>query len=159
MVLSATSQEVAKRTEIEVDGDSVAKATLIIGLLVKAIRSLTFRWKVGLGFRDFSIVRQIGSDDIGRVFLCYLRRGGSNFYNLKVVDGEVLAVKKKIQRAEMEKKILKMLDHPFLPTLYTEFEASNFSCIVMEYCLGCDLHSLRHKQPYKCFSYVPIHTC
>ncbi|KAI7985265.1 Protein kinase PINOID [Camellia lanceoleosa] len=62
----------------------------------QAIRSLTFRRKVGLGFRDFSLVRQIGSDDIGRVFLCYLRRGGGGFYILKVVDKEVLAVKKKI---------------------------------------------------------------
>ncbi|CAL5408364.1 unnamed protein product [Camellia sinensis] len=118
-----------------------------------------FRRKVGLGFRDFGLVRQIGSGDIGRVFLCYLRRGGGSFYTLKVVDGELLAMKKKIQRAEMEKKILKMLDHPFLPTLYTEFEASHFSCVVMEYCFGVDLYSLRHKQPYKCFSYVPIRTC
>lgn len=71
---------------------------------------------------------------------------------MKVVDKEALAVKKKVHRAEMEKKILKMLDHPFLPTLYAEFEASHFSCIVMEYCSGGDLHSLRHRQPYKRFS-------
>ncbi|KAI8001352.1 Protein kinase PINOID [Camellia lanceoleosa] len=119
----------------------------------QAIRSVTFRRKAGLGFRDFGLVRQIGSGDIGRVFLCRLcSGGGGGFYAMKVVDREVLAVKKKIQRAEMEKKILKMLDHPFLPTLYAEFEASHFSCVVMEYCSGGDLHSLRHKQPYKRFS-------
>ncbi|KAL6282714.1 hypothetical protein ACE6H2_013643 [Prunus campanulata] len=71
---------------------------------------------------------------------------------MKVVDKEALALKKKVHRAEMERKILKMLDHPFLPTLYAEFEASHFSCIVMEYCSGGDLHSLRHKQPNKRFS-------
>lgn len=71
---------------------------------------------------------------------------------MKVVNKEVLEKKKKVHRAEMEKKILKMLDHPFLPTLYAEFEASNFSCIVMEFCSGGDLHSLRHKQPHKRFS-------
>ena len=73
---------------------------------------------------------------------------------MKAVDKEALAKKKKVQRAEMEMKILKMLDHPFLPTLHVEFEASHFSCIVMEFCFGGDLHSLRHKQPHKCFSLV-----
>ncbi|KAB1219229.1 Protein kinase PINOID [Morella rubra] len=74
------------------------------------------------------------------------------FYAMKLVDKEALAKKKKVQRAEMERKILKMLDHPFLPTLYAEFEASHFSCIVMEFCSDGDLHSLRHKQPHKRFS-------
>jgi serine/threonine protein kinase len=67
---------------------------------------------------------------------------------MKVVDKDAVALKKKSQRAEMERKILKMLDHPFLPTLYAEFEASHFSCIVMEFCSGGDLHSLRHKHPH-----------
>lgn len=107
-----------------------------------------------LRFRDFSLVRQIGSGDISRVYLCRLRGGPEEgrFYAMKVVDNEILALKKKIERAETERKIMKMLDHPFLPTLYAEFEASHFSCVVMEYCSGGDLHSLRHKQPHKRFS-------
>lgn len=71
---------------------------------------------------------------------------------MKVVNKNVLAMKKKLQRAETERNILKMLDHPFLPTLHAEFEASHFSCVVMEYCSGGDLHSLRHKQPNQRFS-------
>ena len=121
----------------------------------EAIRSAAFRRKAGLGFRDFKLVRRIGSGDIGTVYLCRLRNSSDDdgcFYAMKVVDKETLAMKKKIQRAEMEKRILKMLDHPFLPTLYAEFEASHFSGIVMEYCSGGDLHSLKHKQPQKRFS-------
>lgn len=107
-----------------------------------------------LSFRDFSLVRQIGSGDISRVYLCRLRGAAEDegVYAMKVVDKEILAMKKKIERAETEKKIMKMLDHPFLPTLCGEFEASHFSCLVMEYCSGGDLHSLRHKQPHKRFS-------
>ncbi|XP_030512036.1 protein kinase PINOID [Rhodamnia argentea] len=111
------------------------------------------------GFRDFRLHRRIGSGDIGTVFLCSLKgRDGADpadgelLYAMKVVDKEAVEKKQKSQRAEMERRILKMVDHPFLPTLYTEFEASHFSCIVMEYCSGGDLHSLRHKQPNKCFS-------
>ncbi|KAL3739479.1 hypothetical protein ACJRO7_020832 [Eucalyptus globulus] len=112
------------------------------------------------GFRDFRLHRRIGSGDIGTVFLCSLKGrdgdpaadGGEPLYAMKVVDKEVVEKKQKSQRAEMERRILKMVDHPFLPTLYAEFEASHFSCIVMEYCSGGDLHSLRHKQPNKRFS-------
>ncbi|XP_071715479.1 protein kinase PINOID-like [Rutidosis leptorrhynchoides] len=109
-----------------------------------------------LSFRDFSLVRQIGSGDIGKVYLCRLRNDDVEvnrcYYAMKVVDREVLALKKKVERAATEKKILNMLDHPFLPSLYAQFEASHFSCVVMEYCSGGDLHSLRHKQPRKRFS-------
>ncbi|VVB02075.1 unnamed protein product [Arabis nemorensis] len=118
------------------------------------------RRKHGLTFRDFRLMRRIGAGDIGTVYLCRLAGGGdkeeevkqSSYFAMKVVDKEALALKKKMHRAEMEKTILKMLDHPFLPTLYAEFEASHFSCIVMEYCSGGDLHSLRHKQPHRRFS-------
>lgn len=116
-----------------------------------AIRSATVRRKTSLNFRDFRLVRRIGAGDIGKVYLCQLRSDDSCFYAMKVVDKDVLALKKKTHRAEMEKKILKMLDHPFLPSVYAQFEASNFSCIVMEYCSGGDLHSLRHKMPQKRF--------
>ncbi|XP_050224740.1 protein kinase PINOID [Mercurialis annua] len=143
-------------------------------LTLKPHRSSDFaysaiRRKTGLTFRDFQLLRRIGSGDIGTVYLCRLTRKHNQenddeydvvkeqddelcCYAMKVVDKEALRVKKKVHRAEMERKILKMLDHPFLPTLYAEFEASHFSCIVMEYCSGGDLHSLRHKQPHKRFS-------
>jgi serine/threonine protein kinase len=101
-------------------------------------------------------MRRIGAGDIGTVYLCRLagdeEESRSSYFAMKVVDKEALALKKKMHRAEMEKTILKMLDHPFLPTLYAEFEASHFSCIVMEYCSGGDLHSLRHRQPHRRFS-------
>lgn len=76
-------------------------------------------------------------------------------YAIKVVDREALAVRKKLQRAEMEKEILGMLDHPFLPTLYAEFEASHYSCLVMEFCPGGDLYAARLRRPGKRF---PIST-
>ncbi|KAM1087698.1 hypothetical protein ACFX2H_013184 [Malus domestica] len=71
---------------------------------------------------------------------------------MKVIDKEALVMKKKVQRAEIERKILKMPDHLFLPTLYAEFETLHFSCIVIKYCSSGDLHSLRHIQPHKHFS-------
>ncbi|KAK4770925.1 hypothetical protein SAY87_031457 [Trapa incisa] len=128
-----------------------------------------------LGLRDFRLHRRIGAGDIGTVFLCSLDRKSSSralgvgseedgaddegtgtaaakYYAMKVVDKEAVEKKQKGERVEMERRILNMVDHPFLPTLYAEFEASQFSCIVMEFCSGGDLHSLRHKQPLNRFS-------
>lgn len=115
---------------------------------------------LSLGAKDFKLIRRIGNGDIGTVYLCKLRDEASPsplpspaMYAMKVVDKEVLKKKKKIERAETEKRILKVLDHPFLPTLYAVFDASpNYSCVVMEYCSGGDLHSLRHRQPGHRFS-------
>jgi protein-serine/threonine kinase len=71
---------------------------------------------------------------------------------VQVMDKGALAMRKKLARAQTEKEILASLDHPFLPTLYAHFETSQFSCLVMEYCSGGDLHSLRQKQTGKCFT-------
>ncbi|XP_024980085.1 protein kinase PINOID 2 [Cynara cardunculus var. scolymus] len=104
----------------------------------------------------FKILKRVGSGDIGNVYLCQIRNPvvglPNSFYAMKVVDREALAIRKKLQRAEMEKEILGGLDHPFLPTLYAEFDASHYSCLVMEFCPGGDLHAARQRQPAKCFS-------
>ncbi|KAL9269614.1 kinase PINOID-like protein [Drosera capensis] len=110
--------------------------------------------KTASSLKDFEVVRRIGSGDIGNVYLCRLRSDDEavvTYYAMKVVDKEALEAKKKTRRAEMERKILKLLDHPFLPTLYAEFEAARFSCVVMEFCPGGDLLSLRDRQPFKRF--------
>ncbi|XP_010254342.1 PREDICTED: protein kinase PINOID 2-like [Nelumbo nucifera] len=109
-----------------------------------------------VGLHHFHLLRRLGSGDIGNVYLCRLRNPVVGLpeclYAMKVVDREALAFRKKLQRAEMEKEILRMLDHPFLPTLYAEFDTSHYSCLVMEFCPGGDLYAVRQRQPGKRFS-------
>ncbi|KAJ6958846.1 serine/threonine-protein kinase D6PKL2 [Populus alba x Populus x berolinensis] len=69
-----------------------------------------------------------------------------------VMDKGMLAGRKKLLRARTEREILGLLDHPFLPTLYSHFETDKFSCLLMEFCSGGDLHILRQRQPGKHFS-------
>lgn len=129
------------------------------------------RWLRGakgeVGLENFRLLRRLGSGDIGNVYLCQIRkptptaRVGQCCYAMKVVDREAVCVRNKERRAEMEKEILKMIDHPFLPTLYAAFEASHYSCLVMEFCPGGDLYAARLRQPAKRFSissakYVPL---
>ncbi|KDP32368.1 hypothetical protein JCGZ_13293 [Jatropha curcas] len=109
-----------------------------------------------VGLDHFRLLRRLGSGDLGNVYLCQIRNPVVGlpqcFYAMKVVDKEALAIRNKLQRAEMEKEILGMLDHPFLPTLYAEFEASHYSCLLMEYCPGGDLYAARQRQAGRRFS-------
>ncbi|WJX79476.1 hypothetical protein P8452_62590 [Trifolium repens] len=104
-----------------------------------------------LGLRHFNLLKKLGCGDIGTVYLAELI-GTSCLFAIKVMDIEFLARRKKIPRAQTEREILRMLDHPFLPTLYVQFTSDNLSCLVMEYCPGGDLHVLRQKQLDRCFS-------
>lgn len=104
-----------------------------------------------LGLRNFKLLKRLGLGDIGTVYLSELC-DSSCLFAMKVMDKEFLASRKKIIRAQTEREILQMLDHPFLPTLYAHFETDKHSCLVMDYCPGGDLHVLRQKQPCKSFS-------
>uniref|UniRef100_A0A0D9ZW31 non-specific serine/threonine protein kinase n=1 Tax=Oryza glumipatula TaxID=40148 RepID=A0A0D9ZW31_9ORYZ len=104
-----------------------------------------------LSLAHFRLLKRLGYGDIGSVYLVELR-GTSAFFAMKVMDKASIASRNKMARAETEREILGLLDHPFLPTLYTHFETDKFYCLVMEYCSGGNLHSLRQKQPSKHFS-------
>uniref|UniRef100_M1AY40 non-specific serine/threonine protein kinase n=1 Tax=Solanum tuberosum TaxID=4113 RepID=M1AY40_SOLTU len=103
-----------------------------------------------LGFNHFRLLKRLGCGDIGSVFLAELI-GTRCFFAMKVMDKAALESRKKLVRAQTEREILQSLDHPFLPTLYSHFETDKFSCLVMEFCPGGDLHALRQKQPGKFF--------
>ncbi|CAH9138431.1 unnamed protein product [Cuscuta epithymum] len=103
-----------------------------------------------LGLFHFDLLRKLGCGDIGTVYLGELI-GTNCFFAIKVMDNEYLAMRKKLPRAQTEREILRMLDHPFLPTLYAQFTSDNLSCLVMEFCSGGDLHVIRQKQPNRYF--------
>ncbi|KAJ4851103.1 hypothetical protein Tsubulata_037911 [Turnera subulata] len=104
-----------------------------------------------LTLQHFNLLKKLGCGDIGTVYLAELI-GSNCLFAIKVMDNEFLARRKKMPRAQTEREILRMLDHPFLPTLYAQFTSDNLSCLVMEYCPGGDLHVLRQKQLGRCFS-------
>ena len=119
----------------------------------EAIQAAHSREGKTLSLESFRLLKQLGSGDIGSVYLAELR--GSNpcsYFAMKVMDKSSLASRKKLLRAQTEREILQCLDHPFLPSLYTHFETDKFSCVVMEFCSGGDLHMLRQRQHGKRFS-------
>ncbi|WOL11086.1 hypothetical protein Cni_G19847 [Canna indica] len=118
-----------------------------------------FRWKaiqlvnskgLPISLSHFKLVRRIGYGDIGYVYLAELK-GTNTIFAIKIMDKPSLVSRNKLLRAQTEREILSLLDHPFLPSLYSHFETEKLYCLVMEYCSGGNLHSLRQKQPNKHF--------
>ncbi|KAL0723639.1 hypothetical protein Bca4012_038238 [Brassica carinata] len=108
---------------------------------------------VKLGISDFRVLKRLGYGDIGSVYLVELKGAHkTTYFAMKVMDRASLVSRNKLLRAQTEREILSQLDHPFLPTLYSHFETDKFYCLVMEFCSGGNLYSLRQKQPNKCFT-------
>ncbi|XP_062091553.1 serine/threonine-protein kinase WAG1-like [Humulus lupulus] len=102
-----------------------------------------------LHLRHLKLLRHLGTGNLGRVFLCRLRDSDhvtNSCFALKVVDKDSLSPKK-LSHVRTEADILSLLDHPFLPTLYAHIEVSHYTCLLIDYCSGGDLHSLLRKQP------------
>ncbi|XP_042492865.1 serine/threonine-protein kinase WAG1-like [Macadamia integrifolia] len=99
-----------------------------------------------LRLHHLKLIRHIGTGNLGRVFLCRIKDYDGDNFALKVVDKEALTAKK-LSHVQMESQILSTVDHPFLPTLYAHLEVSHYSCLLIDYCPGGDLHALLRKQP------------
>ncbi|PHU15786.1 Protein kinase G11A [Capsicum chinense] len=104
-----------------------------------------------ISLKQFKMLKKLGGGDIGTVYLSELM-GTNCLFAVKVMDNDFLTSRRKMSRAQTEKEILQILDHPFLPTLYSHITNDKYSCLVMEYCPGGDLHVLRQKQANKNFS-------
>ncbi|KAE8713181.1 Protein kinase G11A [Hibiscus syriacus] len=103
-----------------------------------------------LGLIHFNLLKKLGCGDIGTVYLAELISTNCLFA-IKVMDNEYLVRRKKMPRAQTEREILRILDHPFLPTLYAQFTSDNLSCLVMEYCPGGGSPCPRQRQSGRCF--------
>lgn len=146
----STSSDVSDESTCSSLSSSVSKPHKSNDIRWEAIQAV--RARVGiLGMSHFRHLKKLGCGDIGSVYLSELS-GTKCYFALKIMDKASLASRKKLLRAQTEREILQSLDHPFLPTLYNHFETEKFSCLVMEFCPGGDLHTLRQRQPGKHFS-------
>lgn len=149
MCRASTSSDVSDESTCS-SLSSVNKPHKAQDLRWEAIQAVRARDGV-LGLNHFRLLKRLGCGDIGSVYLSELT-GTKCYFAMKVMDKASLASRKKLLRAQTEREILQSLDHPFLPTLYTHFETEKFSCLVMEFCPGGDLHTLRQRQPGKYFT-------
>ncbi|GAB2212560.1 hypothetical protein Droror1_Dr00020534 [Drosera rotundifolia] len=149
MCRGSTSTDVSEDSTCSSFSSSINKPHKTNDVRWEAIQAIRARDGL-LGLNHFRLLKKLGCGDIGSVYLSELS-GTKCHFAMKVMDKATLAGRKKLLRAQTEREILQSLDHPFLPTLYTHFETDKFSCLVMEFCPGGDLHTLRQRQPEKYF--------
>lgn len=104
-----------------------------------------------IGLDHFKPIRPLGCGDTGSVHLVELKSTGELFA-MKAMDKSVMLNRNKVHRACIEREIISMLDHPFLPTLYASFQTSTHVCLITDFCPGGELFALLDKQPMKIFS-------
>ncbi|KAH6795862.1 hypothetical protein C2S51_036848 [Perilla frutescens var. frutescens] len=150
MCRGSTSSDVSDESTCSSFSSSINKPHKANDIRWEAIQAVRSR-DGALGLSHFRLLKRLGCGDIGSVYLAELS-GTKCYFAMKVMDKASLASRKKLVRAQTEREILQSLDHPFLPTLYNHFETDKFSCLVMEFCPGGDLHTLRQRQPGKYFS-------
>ncbi|XP_028758533.1 phototropin-2 isoform X2 [Neltuma alba] len=103
-----------------------------------------------IGLHHFKPIRPLGCGDTGSVHLVELQ-GAGELYAMKAMEKSVLLDRNKVHRACIEREIISLLDHPFLPSLYTSFQTSTHVCLITDFCPGGELFALLDKQPMKIF--------
>ncbi|XP_039145243.1 LOW QUALITY PROTEIN: phototropin-2-like [Dioscorea cayenensis subsp. rotundata] len=103
-----------------------------------------------IGLKHFKPIKPLGCGDTGSVHLVELQ-GTGELFAMKAMDKSVMLNRNKVHRACVEREIYSLLDHPFLPTLYTSFKTSTHVCLITDFCPGGELFALLDKQPLKIF--------
>ncbi|XP_076923911.1 phototropin-2-like [Bidens hawaiensis] len=113
----------------------------------KAVQKITASGEV-IGLDHFKPIRPLGSGDTGSVHLVELK-GTGELFAMKAMDKSVMLNSNKVHRACIEREIIALLDHPFLPTLYTSLQTPTHVCLITDFCPGGELFALLDKQPLK----------
>nr|AML78905.1 putative LOV domain-containing protein [Pulsatilla vulgaris] len=103
-----------------------------------------------ISLKHFKPVRPLGCGDTGSVHLVELQ-GTGELYAMKAMDKSEMLNRNKVHRACVEREIISLLDHPFLPTLYASFQTATHVCLITDFCPGGELFALLDKQPMKYF--------
>ncbi|XP_042036895.1 phototropin-2-like isoform X2 [Salvia splendens] len=103
-----------------------------------------------IGLDHLKPIRPLGCGDTGSVHLVELI-GTGQLFAMKAMDKSMMLNRNKVHRACIEREIISLLDHPFLPTLYCSFQTPTHVCLITDFCPGGELFALLDKQPLKMF--------
>ncbi|XP_040964073.1 phototropin-2 isoform X1 [Gossypium hirsutum] len=114
-----------------------------------AIQKITSRGEK-IGLHHFKPIKPLGCGDTGSVHLVELK-GTGELFAMKAMEKSMMLNRNKVHRACVEREISSLLDHPFLPSLYSSFQTPTHVCLITDFCPGGELFNLLDKQPMKLF--------
>ena len=93
---------------------------------------------------DFSILRTLGTGSFGRVHLVRLVHNG-RYYAIKVLKKAQVIKMKQVEHTNDERRMLKLVEHPFLIRMWGTYQDLKNLFMVMDYIEGGELFSLLRK--------------
>ena len=87
---------------------------------------------------DFSILKVIGKGSYGKVLLVK-KNNDQKVYAMKVLKKKNMIKRKQVDHINTERKILEVIDHPFIIKLKYAFQNPQKLYLVMDYCPGGEL--------------------
>lgn len=110
------------------------------GNLMKSLPSLPSK----KGYNDFVIGRTIGTGSFGRVHMVK-DKVTNQYYAMKALIKSEVIQNSQVEHTINEKKILSLIDHPFVVKLVTTFQDSKHLFFVLEYIQGGELFTYLRK--------------
>lgn len=93
---------------------------------------------------DFYIMRTLGTGSFGRVHLVRSVHNG-RYYAMKVLKKHQVVKMKQVEHTNDERRMLKLVEHPFIIRMWGTFQDSKCLFMVMDYIEGGELFSLLRK--------------
>jgi serum/glucocorticoid-regulated kinase 2 len=100
--------------------------------------------------KHFSLLRVLGKGSFGKVVLVRKKYGVSTngLFAMKVLRKSHLIKRKQIERTKTERRVLSVVEHPFIMSLHYAFQSSEKLYLVLDYCPGGELffHLSRYRR-------------
>ena len=91
-----------------------------------------------LTINDFSIIKVIGKGSYGKVLLVK-KNDEEKVYAMKVLKKKAMIKRNQVEHIKAERKIMELVDHPFIVKLKYAFQNPSKLYLVMDYCPGGEL--------------------
>jgi len=100
-----------------------------------------------LRIEDFELISMVGRGSFGQVF--QVRKKDTNaIYALKVLEKSFVRKRDQVQNTKAERRVLEIVNHPFIVTLYYAFQTGSTLCLVMDFINGGELFIHLKKQKF-----------
>ena len=129
---------------VDVQHDMAAETVATSNVDMSATKAASRTTKGKYQLSDFAIQRTLGTGSFGRVHLVQSRHN-QRFYAVKVLKKQQVVKMKQVEHTNDERRMLGLVKHPFLITLWGTFQDSKNLYMVMDFVEGGELFSLLRK--------------